>query len=202
MRNLTQLAAMILAPALLIWGCSSSEKKNQTMNGRNVEMETMSGGQPNSAGGLTWNAPSDWRVGPPQQMRAVTYILAPAEGDADSAELAVFHFPGTGGAKDANLQRWEGQFEQPDGSNSADLAVIKEMEVNGLKATTIELSGIYKVSAGPMMEVKGKKEGYRLMGAIVEGSQGSVFFKMVGPEKTVTSAKDQFMQMVGSIKAG
>jgi len=40
------------------------------------------------------------------------------------------------------------------------------------------------------------------MGAIVEGSQGSVFFKMVGPEKTVTSAKDQFMQMVGSIKAG
>jgi hypothetical protein len=133
-------------------------------------------------------------------MRAVTYIISAVGEDADSAECAVFHFPGTGGAKEANLHRWAGQFEQPDGHNSADLALVKEMESNGLKITTIELTGTYKVSGGPMMEVRGTKPGYRLMGAIIEGPQGMVFFKMVGPDKTVESSKEDFRKMVGSAK--
>ncbi|OGC90701.1 MAG: hypothetical protein A2W25_00015 [candidate division Zixibacteria bacterium RBG_16_53_22] len=154
------------------------------------------------AGGLDWEAPASWKVGPPQQMRVVTYLISPVEGDADNAELAVFHFPGTGGAKDANLQRWEGQFEQPDGRNSADVAVIKEIETNGLKVTTIDLSGTYKVTGGPMMEVKDKKPDYRLIGAIIEGPQGMVFFKMTGPEKTVAASENDFMRMVRSAKSG
>jgi hypothetical protein len=188
---------------ILFWSCTSGNKNDQARNrgARNQTSAASSGGQANSAGGLVWEAPAAWKVGPPQQMRVVTYLVSPVEGDADNAELAVFHFPGTGGAKDANLFRWEGQFEQPDGRNSADVAIIKEMEVNSLKITTIELSGTYKVSSGPMMEVKDKKTGYRLIGAIIEGPQGMVFFKMTGPEKTVAASEIKFMQMLKSAKS-
>jgi hypothetical protein len=51
-----------------------------------------------------------------------------------------------------------------------------------------------------MMQVTGKKTGYRLLGAIVEGPQGSVFFKLTGPENTVKSAKDGFDALLQSIK--
>jgi hypothetical protein len=190
--------------AALIAGCSSGDKKEAAggAKGGESQMQQAAEGHQNSAGGITWTAPSDWKTGPAQQMRVVTYLISAIEGDVDSAELAVFHFPGSGGAKDANLQRWAGQFEQADGRNSADLAKIKEMKANGLKITTIELAGIYRVSAGPMMEVKEKKTGYALKGAIIEGPQGMVFFKMTGPEKTVAASGDDFSKMINSAKAG
>jgi len=178
-----------IAATQFLAGCSSDKPGN--------------GSRTDTAGGLTWNAPSSWQDGPAQQMRVKTYIVKASEGDAENAECGVFYFAGGfGGGKEANLHRWTGQFEQPDGRNSADLAVIREIENNGLKITTIELDGIYKLSAGPMMEVKERIPGFRLYGAIVEGPQGSVFFKMVGPEKTVSAAESEFMNMLKSARAG
>ena len=43
--------------------------------------------------------------------------------------------------------------------------------------------------------------GYRLLGAIVEGPNGLVFFKLVGPEKTVAGAANDFTEMLKSLKA-
>jgi len=80
------------------------------------------------------------------------------------------------------------------------LAKVKDLEINGLKVTTIELNGSYKMSAGPMMQVKEIKPGYRLMGAIVEGSQGMVFFKFVGPEKTIKASESDFKALLNSMK--
>jgi hypothetical protein len=205
MRRLLPALAFVIA-ALLIWGCSSGKNGDQASNkadntGSSGTPSMKPTGEANAAGGLKWEIPADWKVGPAQQMRIATYIISAIEGDADNADCAVFHFPGTGGDKDSNLRRWEGQFEQPDGRNSSDLASISETEINGLKVTTIELSGTYKVSAGPMMEVKGKKPGYRLLGAIIDGPQGPVFFKMVGPENTVAASKEQFIQMIRSTKS-
>lgn len=181
--------SLAISIGLLLVGCSSS-------GGDKAQAGA------DSAGGLTWTAPAEWSAGPAQQMRAKTYIIKAADGDQDNAECAVFYFGNSaGGDRSSNLERWAGQFEQADGRNSADLAVISESETNGLKVTTIELSGIYKMSAGPMMEVKEKKLGYRLMGAIVEGPQGSVFFKMVGPEKTIRAAEADFVKLIGTIKA-
>jgi hypothetical protein len=204
MRKIIPILAFLLALPVFL-ACSTENKNGQAQNQNNAaEPAGNTGkvptGEINVAGGLTWDVPSEWKVGPTQQMRIATYIIQAAEGDADNADCAVFHFPGTGGAKEANLRRWEGQFEQPDGRNSSDVAIIEETESNNLKVTTIELNGIYKVAGGPMMEVRDKKPGYRLMGAIIEGPRGPVFFKMVGPEKTVTAAQEQFMGMVKSVK--
>ena len=42
--------------------------------------------------------------------------------------------------------------------------------------------------------------GYRLLGAIVEGPGGNLFFKLTGPEKTVTDAATPFRKMLEGIK--
>jgi len=60
---------------------------------------------------------------------------------------------------------------------------VKELNVNGIKVTTIYLEGTY--NAGMMMSAGGPKPGFAALGAIAEGNQGPVFFKMTGPEKTI-----------------
>lgn len=186
--RLRKIAIGALIFGLALGACSS--KKSETAKGA-----------ADNAGGLTWNASASWTTGPPQSMRSKTYIVKAVSGDQDDAECAVFYFgSGLGGDLNSNLHRWAGQFEQADGRNSSDLAVVSETESNGLKVTTIELDGIYKMS-GPMMEVKEKKLGYRLMGAIVEGPQGLVFFKLVGPEKTVKASAADFAEMIKTVKA-
>src|SRR5205807_2155263 len=114
-----------------------------------------------------------------------TYLIPAADGDSEDGECAVFFFgPGQGGGVEANIKRWIGQFEQPDGRPSDQLAKQKQETINGLSVTTIDLTGTY-LGGGPTMGQSGKKAGYRLLGAIVEGPQGAIFFKLTGPTKTV-----------------
>jgi hypothetical protein len=69
-----------------------------------------------------------------------------------------------------------------------------------LPVTIVDVSGTYK-GGGPMMgQSGGPKAGYRLLGAIVEGPDGEVFFKLTGPAKTVTAAQEEFQAMLKSLK--
>lgn len=49
------------------------------------------------------------------------------------------------------------------------------------------------------MTAKSSKPGYRMLGAIVEGPQGSVFFKFTGPAKTVAANQKAFDGMIESV---
>jgi hypothetical protein len=145
---------------------------------------------PGSAGGVIWKAPSRWAVGPERSMRAATYMVPAASGDPEGGECAVFFFgPGQGGSVQANIDRWIGQFEQPDGKPSAERAKQNKEVINGLPVTMVDLTGTF-AGGGPMMGTSGKKAGYRLLGAIVEGPQGVVFFKLTGPAATVAAANN------------
>jgi hypothetical protein len=135
-------------------------------------------------------------------MRVKTYIVKAAERNTENAECAVFYFGnGAGGDKQANLERWENQFEQSDGRTSADLAQISEMEIINLRVTIIELGGIYRAPSGPSMQVKEKKPDYMLLGAIIEAPEGLVFFKLVGPRQTVEKARHDFLEMINSARS-
>ncbi len=156
-----------------------------------------------SAGGLSWTPPTSWTADAPKPMRAATYKVEPAAGDSDPAECAVFYFgPGQGGDVDANIKRWIGQFSQPDGKPSDGLAKTQKRKINGLNVTTIDLSGTYNASMGPMSPTKVSKPGHRLLGGIVEGPQGAVFFKLTGPTKTMKAAQPSFEKLLGSVKPG
>jgi len=153
------------------------------------------------AGGLSWTAPSGWEAQGARPMRVATYRIAPAKGDTDPAELAIFYFgEGQGGAVDANVKRWLNQFQKADGSPVAEKdARTKKETVNGLPLTTVDVKGTY-TGGGPMMGPSTPKPGYRLLGAIVEGPQGAIFFKLTGPERTVASAEKGFRKLLESVK--
>jgi hypothetical protein len=156
------------------------------------------GGSGNSVAGITWTAPSSWQVRGPAPMRVATYSIPAVAGDSEPGELAVFFFgAGQGGDVQANLQRWYGQIEQPDGKPTAQVAKTGERTVNGVKVTTVAVDGTYLAATRPMSQEKTKKPGFRLLGAIAEAPEGAVFFKLTAPKKTAEAAG--FDAFVGTI---
>ena len=147
-----------------------------------------------SAGGLSWAAPATWKADAPRPMRAATYKIPSVKGDAEEAECGVFYFgQGQGGSVEQNVQRWVGQFE------GAKSPPTKKEKVAGFDVTTLELEGTYTGGGGPMGP-KVTKPGFKLLGAIVEGPEGAIFFKLTGPAKTVEAARGDFTKMVKAIK--
>ena len=147
-----------------------------------------------SVAGVQWSVPQRWSEQGARQMRVATYTVPAAVGDPEPAECAVFYFGGDqGGSTEMNIDRWVGQFET--GTPPA----RSEREVNGMKVTLVQIAGAYLAPAGPMMQSTGKKDNFRLLGAIVEGAQGSVFFKLTGPAKTVGECDGEFNAMIGSL---
>ncbi|WP_224244921.1 hypothetical protein [Hyalangium gracile] len=152
------------------------------------------------AGGLSWTAPTEWTAQGERPMRAATYSIPAAKGDTEGAELAIFYFgEGRGGGVDANVKRWVSQFQKPDGSSVEKDAKTKQEKIAGFAVTMVDVKGTY-AGGGPMMGPSTPKPGFRMLGAIVEGPQGAVFFKLTGPEKTVAAAEKPFRKMLEGMK--
>ena len=150
---------------------------------------------PGTAAGVSWTAAAAWKEQAPRPMRAATYTVPAAPGDAEAGECAVYYFgKGQGGDAEANIARWVGQFE----GGSQPVRTTKS--VAGMTIPIVEISGTYLASSGPMMQSQGKKPGYSLVAAVVPAPEGSVFFKLTGPSKTVASARTDFHALIASIK--
>ena len=151
--------------------------------------------------GLRFAVPGTWsRVPAASDVRAAQWRIAGAGGDASAAEIVLFYFgKGKGGGVQENLDRWYGQFAQPDGRPSRDAAVVTIRTVNGLKVTAVDLAGTYK--AGPMTDgpLPPPKRGFRILAAAVEGDDGPWFLKAIGPEKTIAAAKPGFDATLASL---
>lgn len=146
-----------------------------------------------AAAGVKWTAPATWRLQTARPMRVATYEI-PAAAGSEPGECGVFHFgQGQGGSVEDNLARWAGQFE------AAAPPKKETRTVRALRVHTIDLSGTYLASGGPMMQTQAKKPGYRLLGAIVEAPRGLVFFKCTGPAATIGKAQSEFESLVGSL---
>lgn len=146
---------------------------------------------------VKWTAPARWQTGPEKPMRAATYLIPAAAGDSEGAECAVF--ANIGGGVQANLDRWVGQFELPGGGDPTEKAKTKKETINGMPVTTIDLTGTFKGGGMAMGQTSGPKANYRLLGAIVEGRSGEVFFKLTGPAKTVAATEKEFQELLKSV---
>jgi len=154
------------------------------------------------AAGLRFHVPGDWaRVPAPSDMRAAQFRVPHSGGDGEDAELVLFFFgPGQGGSADQNLERWTGQFTQPDGKPSKEAAVVVIRTVNGLKETSVDVAGAYQPA--PMGGAGGAaKSGWRLLAAVIEGPGGPWFWRLTGPDATVKAAKPQFDALLGSLQS-
>ena len=189
----TLIALLITAGPVLVTGCAKKQSApaNQ-MQQQSPDVAVAHG--VSSVAGIHWTRPESWGVQPPRQMRIVTYSIPAASNDDEGGECAVFFFgSGQGGDINSNIDRWVSQFE------NAGTAERSSKEVNGLTVTLVRIAGTYLSPSGPMMQSSGKKENYRLLGAIVEAPEGSVFFKLTGPAKTVAACESDFNNLVGTI---
>ena len=102
------------------------------------------------AAGLTFTAPATWKPVPiSSSMRVAQYSLPRAAGDTADAELVVYYFGGSGGTVEANIERWVGQMQQPDGRPSSAVAKRQSRTVNGLKVTLVDVPGTYVAEMTP-----------------------------------------------------
>ena len=152
-------------------------------------------------GELKFRVPTGWvEEERTSSMRVAQYKLPKVEGDTEDASLVLYYFgQGQGGSTAANIERWLSQMKQADGSPVKG-AKDELLEANGLKVTTVDVSGTYVAETAPGSGTFHNKPAYRLRAAVVETPNGSYFVKLVGPEKTVTHWNDSFVTYIKSFE--
>ncbi len=148
-------------------------------------------------GGIRWDVTAPFiRREPKSPMRAAEYGV---DGEP-SVELAVFHYGDDKISIEGQIRAWLVQFEQRDGSDTAQKAKRKELKVGPLLVNTVEVSGIYTGPvAMPGVQVTPERDSI-LLGAIVTGPKGPVIFKLSGPHDGVEPARPAFEQLVHSVR--
>ena len=148
-------------------------------------------------GKLQLTAPKSWTRKEPQTSIVEYEFAIPAvEGDAQGGRMTVM---GALGSIDANIDRWKGQFSQPDGENK-DKARIKKKQIAGLDVHLVDISGTFKDQRGPFAPAT-ERPNYRMLAAIIETKNtGNYFVKFYGPEKTVAKNEKAFNEMIESLE--
>jgi hypothetical protein len=156
----------------------------------------------NAAGELHYKAPDGWaKEQTTSKMRVAQYTLPKTEGDPADASLVVYYFGATqGGAVQANIDRWVNQMQQPDGSASKDKAKTETSTVNGLKVTSVDVSGTYTAEMAPGSGSAHNDANYRMRAAVIETPKGNYFLKLVGPAKTMGRWDQSFTDFVKSFE--
>jgi len=145
--------------------------------------------------GLVWESPEHWaEEAPSSNMRRTQFRVAGPEGDA---ECVVYYFgPGQGGDPASNATRCAKQFSQPDGRPSTDVMSVITLEGSSVAVSIVEVTGIYDGGmTGPI-----DAPNYMLLGGIAQGPDASWFFKFIGPEPTIRAERENFLEMMRSIR--
>ena len=146
---------------------------------------------PPAPASIGWQKPAAWNeVEHPSTMRKATYAIPKVEGDPEDAEMTVTQ---VGGGVAANIQRWEGQFEEKP------TARVEKKKIDGLDIAIVELEGTYRGGMGPMMGGDTKPQRDWALLALVVATEPAHFFKITGPRNTVKAARGDFDQLVASI---
>lgn len=162
--------------------------------------------EPQPGSDLTWTVPAGWateKVAERGLYRA-KYTAAPIGNDKERAETLV-RYLGRESQVDipAELRKWMGEFDGDVGAT----AKREQARVGDIQVEIVEAAGTYKVGMGPPMGPKGKyaayvvKEGWRSVAAMaVAPGKGVWFFRLVGPDETVQSARSELLGMLRSLK--
>jgi hypothetical protein len=150
---------------------------------------------------LTLTAPPGWIAEEPaNDKRKAQFLLPRAEKDTEDATLIVYYFGGSGGTREANVERWANQFEQPDGVSSSEVLQSSSRMVGDLEVFDVSLSGTYVAETAPGSGVRVNKPGWRMLASIVDTSEGPWYFKLLGPEATVEKWTASYAAHLDSVK--
>jgi len=194
MKTKLMVLAMPLIAALTCSACGRGSTATRTPQANSA--------QSNTNGELRFKAPEGWvSEKASSSMRVAQYKLPKAEGDKDDGNLVLYYFGASqGGTAQANIDRWIGQIQQPDGSSSKDKAKTETLTINGLKVTTVDVTGTYTAEMAPGSGSFHNDENYRLRAAVVETPKGNYFVKLAGPAKTIARWDQSYSEYLKSFE--
>lgn len=166
-------------------------------------------------GKVKLTAPAEWKKKKPRS-RIVEFEFAvpmprqdedAAQSNADKGKPAEDKTDGrltimsaTGGVE-PNIERWIGQFTQPDGKPTKDRAKIEKHKVHGHTVHYVDVAGTFLDRPTPLAQEVEKRADYRLLAAIIETEKyGLQFIKFTGPKDTVSGAEKQFKEFLESLR--
>jgi hypothetical protein len=151
-------------------------------------------------GALKMTVPASWKTVEPRSRIIEHEFQAPKEGDTVSRITIM----AAGGSIDANVERWLGQFTQPDGKATKDVAKVEKKKVGDYEVTMVDITGTMSESMGGGPFAPGKtvkREGYRMLGAIIDTKdKGLQFIKLTGAAELVEQQKKDFTDFIESVK--
>lgn len=158
---------------------------------------------PIAGGTLSLEAPEGFERVQPKSGMIEAEFAVPSEGELPAGRMTVM---GAGGTIEANIDRWCGQFTQPDGGETKAKLTKKSFKVAGCGVTVVDIPGTYldqpggPFAGGPTV----KRPDYRMLAAIVETpGEGNYYVKFYGPAATVERHAAGFQKMVeGMVPAG
>jgi len=160
-----------------------------------------------AGGKLSLSAPGQWTSRQPRvSIIDYEFAIPAAEGDKIDGRLTIMR---ASGGVDANIQRWFGQFTQPDAKKTTkEAAKVSKSTIAGQVVHQVDVSGTYNDQRGPFVPGV-KRENYRMLAAIIEAAEkqgdrdvplGTYFIKFYGPRKTVDANAKAFAEMINSLK--
>ena len=153
------------------------------------------------AGRLMFTPAASWQPRPAaSSMRVAEFVVPRAGDDLEDGDVIVYYFGGQGGSVEANVTRWIGQMQQPDGRASADVAHRDSRTVNGMKLSIVDVSGTFVAEMRPGSAEHFNKPGFRMRAAVVETDAGPYFIKLTGPERTVRAATADFDRFLDGLQ--
>ena len=135
--------------------------------------------------GLGWDVPEGWTLTATNEHPRIAQLRTPG-----GLEILVFSFGHGGGSIQANFQRWRDQLQSVQDS-STKLDTVKAVVRAVGRWTGNYRGGNGSESADGSMQT--------LVGAVVEGPNGRVFFKVVGERIKV---RKEFDRITGWIRSG
>jgi hypothetical protein len=155
-----------------------------------------------AAGTLKHTAPAGWVPKTPSStMRLAEWTLPKVAPDTEDGLVTVYFFGANmGGNAQANIDRWIGQFSQPDGKASKDIAKTSVgLTSSGLKFSSVDVTGTYVAAVTPGSTEHFNKPGWRQIAALVETPGGPHFVKVIGPAATLAKWEASVAAFVKSI---
>lgn len=140
---------------------------------------------------LTWQAPKGWKEEKGSGMRLATFT----SGDAHPITCTIVSLSGMAGGVESNIIRWMKQINLSD-----NLLAGEKMQEFLKKQEVIKSKNNLSVQIVDLTPLTGKNESTQtILGGIVEMQDTTIFIKMTGDLKGITSNREAFRSLCQSL---
>lgn len=144
-------------------------------------------------GKLSMKASADWTSKKPAfKIIDHEFSIPAVKDDKVGGRLTIM---GAGGSIEQNINRWIGQFSQPDGKSTKDRTTIDTLKIAGQTVYLVNITGNFNDRRA------GLQKDYRMIAAIIVTEKlGQHFIKLYGPKQTIAANEKKFKSFLDSLK--